>query len=177
MSELPLPYSSRMSGTARLVGNDVNTDVIIPGRRLIHRDPFMLARFVMEDLDPEFGKMIEPGDIIVAGKNFGCGSSREQAPIAIRYAGISAVIAVSYARIFYRNSMNIGLPVIECPDIIGKIEDGDQVSIDLEEGFLQHKRGSLTEELEFRPIPEFLLDMLKDGGLVAHLQKQLRGEG
>ncbi len=143
-------------------GDDVDTDAIIPARYLNTSDPAELARHVMEDADKDFSKKVRAGDIIVAGKNFGCGSSREHAPLAIKTAGISTVIAKSFARIFFRNAFNIGLPIFECPDLADKVAEGDIVEIDTDLGVV------LTTHGEFRskPIPPFMRELIKAGGLV-----------
>ncbi len=159
----------KLKGKTHKVGDDINTDLIISGRyKFKTLDDRELAKHVMEDLDPEFYKKIEKGDFIVAGKNFGCGSSREQAPLAIKYAGISTVVAKSFARIFFRNSINIGLPVIECKET-DKIDSGDELELDMEKGSVIDK----TKNIEMRttPLPRFMLKILQDGGLVAHFRK------
>ncbi len=148
--------------------DDINTDYIISGRYKFNiQDPFELAKHVMEDLDPDFFSKIKKGDFIVAGKNFGCGSSREQAPMAIKYAGISAVIAKSFARIFYRNCFNLGLPLIECDT--DEIEDGDEIEIDLDKGILIDKTKNF--EIKIKPFPKTMQTLLNDGGLVEHFKK------
>ena len=157
-----------LKGKARCLGDDINTDYIISGRyKFKTLDKKELASHMMEDLDPEFVKKIEPGDIIVAGNNFGCGSSREQAPLAIRYAGVSVVAAGSFARIFFRNSINVGLPLIEC-DTSG-IKNGDQLEVDFGAGKLVNvARG---ETISFKPLPKIMLDIINEGGLVPYFQK------
>lgn len=148
--------------------DDINTDYIISGRyKFKIQDPNELAKHVMEDLDPNFYNRREDGDFIVAGKNFGCGSSREQAPMAIKYAGIKAVIAQSFARIFYRNAFNIGLLLIECDT--SNIKDSDKLEIDLSAGILKN----ITKELEIKinPLPPAMQRLLEDGGLVDHFKK------
>lgn len=144
--------------------DDVNTDEIIPARRLNVSDPNELAGYCMEDICPDFIKKIKTGDIIVAGKNFGCGSSREHAPIAIKYAGIAAVIASSFARIFYRNAINIGLPIIESPDAITEINEGDLIEID----FVAGKVRNLTNNKIFQTtlFPPFMQELISAGGLM-----------
>lgn len=158
----------RLAGKAHKFGDDVNTDYIISGKyKFKTLDMNELARHVMEDLDPEFYNKINAGDFIVAGRNFGCGSSREQAPLAIRHAGIAAVIATSFARIFYRNAINTGLPVIECDT--SAIEPGDQLEVDLEAGVIHNrKRGT---EIKISALPQVMLKILNDGGLAAHFRK------
>jgi 3-isopropylmalate/(R)-2-methylmalate dehydratase small subunit len=149
--------------------NDINTDYIISGRyKFKIQDPNELAKHVMEDLDPDFAsKRLEKGDFIIAGRNFGCGSSREQAPQAIKYAGISAVIAKSFARIFYRNSFNLGLPAIEA-DTDG-IEEGDELEVDLGNGIIKNK--TKNKEIKIAPLPKTMQILLSDGGLVEHFKK------
>jgi 3-isopropylmalate/(R)-2-methylmalate dehydratase small subunit len=160
-----------MKGKVWKFGDDVDTDIIIPGRYLVLRDEKELAACVMEGCDPEFSKKVSPGDIIVAGKNFGCGSSREHAPIAIKGAGITAVVAESFARIFYRNSINIGLPLIEAKNISGKISEGDIVDIDIDNGIL--KDLDTSEEFEIKPLPEFMLGIMDEGGLINYLKNHI----
>jgi len=148
--------------------DDINTDYIISGRYKFRIDDMgELAKHVMEDISPGFASSVKPGDVIVAGANFGCGSSREQAPRALKAAGVSAVVAKSFARIFYRNSFNVGLPLIECDT--DWIRDGDTVKVDLEEGVVSVD-GS-DRAAEFSPIPETMRVLLDDGGLVPHLKK------
>lgn len=148
--------------------NDINTDYIISGRyKFKIQDPHELAKHVMEDLEPNFYNRIQKGDFIVAGENFGCGSSREQAPQAIKYAGISAVLAKSFARIFYRNSFNLGLPAIEI-DTDG-FDNGDELEVNLEKGTIINK--TKKTEKKFSPIPKTMQVLLSDGGLVEHFKK------
>ncbi len=148
--------------------NDINTDYVISGRYKFQCEDYNeLATHVMEDLDSNFYKNIKKGDIIVAGKNFGCGSSREQAPIAIIYAGISCIIAKSFARIFFRNSFNKGLPLIECDT--DKIEKGDKLNVDLEKGIIKNLTKNF--DIKFNAIPPLMLKLLHDGGLVNHFKK------
>ena len=151
--------------------DDVDTDIIVPGRYLVLTGEEELAACVMEGHDPEFAKKVEKGDIIVAGKNFGCGSSREHAPIAIKGAGISAVVAESFARIFYRNSINIGLLLIEAKGISKNIEEGDEIQIDIDEGVLKDVTNS--KEFEIKPLPEFMMGIMSEGGLISYLKNQL----
>jgi methanogen homoaconitase small subunit len=152
-------------GKAWVFGDDVDTDVIIPGKYLRTKDPALWAEHVLECLDPEFASKVKRGDVIVAGKNFGCGSSREQAPLALKQAGISAVVARSFARIFYRNAINVGLPLIEA-DV--EAAEGDIVEVNLAEGEVK------VGEKAYRgtKLPDFLLQILQDGGLVAHRRRQ-----
>ncbi len=157
-----------LKGRAHKFGNDVNTDYIISGRHKFKTlDMNELAKYVMEDLDPDFYSKITSGDFIVAGSNFGCGSSREQAPQAIKCAGIGAVLAKSFARIFYRNAINIGLPVVECDT--DAISAGDELAVDLSKGIIKN----LTQgrEIAVKPLPEVMITILNDGGLPAHFRK------
>lgn len=158
----------RLEGKAHCFGDDVNTDYIISGKyKFKTLDMRELARHVMEDLDPEFYARVQPGDFIVAGTNFGCGSSREQAPLAIKYAGIAAVLARSFARIFFRNAINTGLPLVEC-DTTG-IRPGDELVVDLARGVVLNRTRNL--EIPVRPLPPVMLRILADGGLAAHFKK------
>ncbi|MBX9734693.1 MAG: 3-isopropylmalate dehydratase small subunit [Chitinophagaceae bacterium] len=152
---------------AHVYGNNIDTDRIIPGKYTKTLDIASLASHVMEDLDPDFHKKFNPGDIIVAGDNFGCGSSREQAPIALKAAGVSVVIARFYARIFFRNAINIGLPVLEIPD--HDIETGDMLEVDLAAGIVQNKTKNKTYNAT--KMPKVMLDIMQEGGLVNYLQK------
>ena len=150
-------------------GNDVDTDVIIPARYLNTTSESELASHCMEDIDGEFIKKVQPGDIIVAGDNFGCGSSREHAPIAIKASGIKLVIAASFARIFYRNSINIGLPIWECPEAAAEIAAGDEVRADLDEGTITDVTTGKT--FKARPFPPFIQNIIEAGGLINSLKK------
>ena len=152
-------------------GDDINTDVIFPGRYLALTEPEEIAAHAMEDLDPDFLKKLNKGDILVAGKNFGCGSSREQAAIALKYAGVGAIVAKSFARIFYRNAINQGIPVIECPEGVEAIGDGDEVEIDLDKGVI--KDISKNKIFNFKPLPEFIQKILSRGGLLPFLKQSL----
>ncbi len=159
-----------MIGRAHVFGNDINTDVIIPAKYLNTFDPGILGKHAMEGISPGFPSRVRRGDMIVAGSNFGCGSSREHAPIAIRAAGVSAVLASSFARIFFRNAINIGLPALSSKELSG-IHDGDELEIALGEGIVRnHTRGSIHR---FDPLPGFLLEILEDGGLLNHARKGL----
>jgi 3-isopropylmalate/(R)-2-methylmalate dehydratase small subunit len=153
-------------------GNDIDTDVIIPARHLNTTDPKELAKHCMEDIDKNFINKVKEGDVIVALKNFGCGSSREHAPLAIKAAGISCVIAKSYARIFYRNSFNIGLPILECDEAAEKIQAGDEISVDFESGIIINK--TKNEEYKAEPFPEFIQQIINQGGLVGYVSKKLK---
>ena len=148
-------------------GDNVDTDVIIPARYLNSSDPAELATYCIEDIDKEFVNKVNRGDIIVADKNFGCGSSREHAPIAIKAAGVSCVIAETFARIFYRNAINIGLPIIECPEASRGIEDGDQVEVDFDSGVIYNRtRGT---EFQGQAFPEFMQNIIQAGGLINYI--------
>lgn len=144
--------------------NNVDTDVIIPARYLNTSDPDELARHCMEDIDAEFAKRVEKGDIIVAGKNFGCGSSREHAPLAIKAAGVSCVIASTFARIFYRNAINIGLPILECDEAVLKIEAGDVIEVDFRLGVIYNQ--TKDESYQAQAFPEFLQRIISKNGLI-----------
>ena len=150
-------------------GDNVDTDVIIPARYLNSFDAKELASHAMVDIDPDFAKTVESGDIIVAGKNFGCGSSREHAPMAIKAAGISCVIAESFARIFYRNAINIGLPIVECPEAARDIEKGDEVEVDFDNGIIRNL--SKEKEYPIQPFPEFMQRIIEAEGLVNYIIK------
>ena len=159
-----------MEGTARKFGDDVNTDEIIPARYLNTIDPDELAKHCMEDSDPDFMKKVQPGDFIVAGENFGCGSSREHAPIAIKSAGISAVIAKSFARIFYRNAINIGLPIVESAQAAEDIDDGDRIKLDLTGGIIEN--ATKGKQYKALPFPEEMQEIINAGGLMEFIKKQ-----
>lgn len=152
-------------------GNDIDTDAIIPARYLNTSDPKELAKHIMEDADRDFPSKVKAGDIIVAGKNFGCGSSREHAPIAIKAAGIQAVIAKSFARIFYRNSFNTGLPIFESEEASEKIAQGDEIEIDADGGIIRNI--SKGETYKAKPIPPFMQELISSGGLVEWTKKKL----
>jgi 3-isopropylmalate/(R)-2-methylmalate dehydratase small subunit len=154
-------------------GNDIDTDAIIPARYLNTSDPGELARHVMEDADKDFPVKIQAGDIIVAGKNFGCGSSREHAPIAIKAAGIQAVIAKSFARIFYRNSFNIGLPIFESEEASEKIKEGEIIEIDADKGII--KNLATGEQYTANPIPPFMQELIEAGGLIEWTKRRMKG--
>jgi 3-isopropylmalate/(R)-2-methylmalate dehydratase small subunit len=161
----------KLKGKVHKYGADVNTDVIIPARYLNVSDPHELAKHCMEDIDADFLKKMKKGDIIMATTNFGCGSSREHAPLAIRAAGISCVIAASFARIFFRNAINIGLPVLECPAAVEKTESGDVLEVDLEKGEIKNATKDMVFSAE--PYPEFMSDLIKTGGLIEYTKKRL----
>jgi len=161
-----------MKGKCWKFGDNINTDLIIPARYLNLTEPSALAAHCMEDADPDFVKKIKPGDIIVAGKNFGCGSSREHAPIAIKGAGISCVIAKSFARIFFRNSINMGLPIVECPEAAEEAREGDVIEVDLEAGRIyNHAR---QKEYRVEPFPEEMRAIIRAGGLMNFVKSQVR---
>lgn len=151
-------------------GNDVDTDVIIPARYLNDSSEKALASHCMEDIDPDFVNKVKAGDVIVAGDNFGCGSSREHAPLAIKASGVSLVIANSFARIFYRNSINIGLPILECPEAVAAVNAGDEVEADLSAGVIYNR--STGEKFTAQAFPPFIQEIINDGGLLAHLSKK-----
>ena len=161
----------KFKGTAHRYGRDIDTDVIIPARYLNTSDPAELAKHCLEDLDTSFVERVQPGDIIVAEENFGCGSSREHAPICIKAAGVDAVIAKSFARIFYRNSINIGLAILECPEAVDAIKQGDVVSIDVDAGIITDETTGETFQAE--PFPPFIREIIEEGGLVNRWKKKL----
>ena len=154
----------QFKGTVHRYGRDIDTDVIIPARYLTTSEPSELAKHCLEDLDVEFVNNVKSGDIIVAEENFGCGSSREHAPIAIKAAGVDAVIAKSFARIFYRNSINTGLAILECPEAVDAIKNGDVVSVDTETGTITDE--TTGESFTAQPFPPFIADIIDQGGLL-----------
>lgn len=156
-----------VKGTVHKYGDDVNTDVIIPARYLNTASHSELAAHCMEDIDADFVKNVKPGDIMVADKNFGCGSSREHAPIAIKASGVSCVIASTFARIFYRNSINIGLPILECPEAVSGISAGDTVSVDFDSGIITNETTGKTYQAH--PFPPFIKNIIEKGGLLNSL--------
>ena len=160
-----------LKGKVHKYGADVNTDVIIPARYLNVSEPAELVKHCMEDIDPEFVNRVEPGDIIMATTNFGCGSSREHAPLAIKAAGISCVIAKSFARIFFRNAINIGLPLLECREAVDNTEAGDVLEVDLSTGKIKN----LIRGLEFtaKPYPQFMAELISAGGLIEYTKRRL----
>lgn len=162
---------SELRGRAHVYGDNVDTDVIIPARYLTSHDPAELAAHCMEDIDSEFVTKVQPGDIIVGGENFGCGSSREHAPIAIKASGVSAVIARSFARIFFRNTINVGLPALACPEAAAAIQKGDELSLDLATGLIENVTQGRSYQAE--PFPEFLREIVAAGGLVAYTKGRL----
>lgn len=158
-------------GTAHRYGRDIDTDVIIPARYLNTSDPAELAKHCLEDLDKGFVAKVQPGDILVAEENFGCGSSREHAPICIKAAGVSCVIAKSFARIFYRNSINIGLPIMECPEAVDAIKQGDAVKVDADAGTITDE--TTGETFQAHPFPPFIREIIEKGGLVNRTREVL----
>lgn len=156
-------------GTVHKYGDDVNTDVIIPARYLNTASHRELAAHCMEDIDKDFVKKVKPGDIVVALKNFGCGSSREHAPIALKASGVSCVIATTFARIFYRNAINIGLPILECPEAAEDIAGGDQVSVDFDTGVITDETTGKTYQAH--PFPPFIKNIIASGGLLESIKK------
>jgi 3-isopropylmalate/(R)-2-methylmalate dehydratase small subunit len=162
-------YTMKYSGKVWKFGDHIDTDVIIPARYLTTSDPKELGRHCLEDADPDFVKKIRKGDIIVAGRNFGSGSSREHAPIAIKAAGISCVIAESFARIFYRNAINMGLPIFESPEAAQMIKAGDGVEVNALTGIIEDK--TLKRKFQAEPIPPFMQELIQDGGLIKHIKK------
>lgn len=161
---------SLLRGKVWTFGHDIDTDAIIPARYLNTSDPAELARHCMEDADPDFPRKVTPGDIIVAGKNFGCGSSREHAPLAIKEAGVACVIAESFARIFYRNAINIGLPILESPEASVFLKEDDQVEIDLAKGEIIELSGS--RKFTAVPFPPFMQEIMAAGGLINFVKRK-----
>lgn len=159
------------TGKAHTYGRDVDTDVIIPARYLNTTDPDELAGYCMMDIDSDFAQRVEPGDIIIAGKNFGCGSSREQAPVAIKAAGVACVVASSFARIFFRNAINIGLPILICSGAVAEIDTGDTVRVDMEKGEVT----DLTNGKSFQAerFPQFMQEIVSAGGLMNHVKQRM----
>jgi 3-isopropylmalate/(R)-2-methylmalate dehydratase small subunit len=154
-------------------GDDVNTDVIFPGKYTYSLlEPEEMAKHALEDLDPDFARKVNPGDVIVAGRNFGCGSSREQAATCLKYVGIQAVIARSFARIFFRNAINQGLPVLQSGEAVDSIETGEEIEIDFVSGNIKTEKGVFA----FSPFPESVLGILNEGGLIPYTRKKLKGK-
>ena len=158
-----------MKGKVWKFGNDIDTDIILPGRYLIYTDEEKLSEHCMEGLVLDFKEKVDMGDFILGGTNFGCGSSREHAPIAIKGCGISAVIAESFARIFYRNATNVGVPLLEAPGVSALIEDGEEIEVDMEKGLIISESG---KEIEFKKLPPFMLEILEQGGLIEYLKNK-----
>ena len=163
----------KFTGTAHRYGRDIDTDVIIPARYLNTSDPRELAAHCLEDLDAGFVGKVEPGDILVAEENFGCGSSREHAPIAIKNAGVSVVIAKSFARIFYRNAINTGLPIMESPEAVDGISSGDHITVDADSGIITNETTGAT--FTAQPFPPFIKEIIEQGGLVDAARGKLGG--
>ena len=161
---------SKITGKVWNFGANIDTDVIIAARYLNSSDPEHLAKYVMEDADPEFPKKLKKGDIIVAGENFGCGSSREHAPIALKAAGVAAVVAPSFARLFYRNAFNMGLPIFELPESL-EIKEGEEISIDLDNGEITNNTTKKT--YKFIPIPPFMQELISSGGLINYAKDEM----
>ena len=161
----------KRTGKVWKYGHNVDTDVIIPARYLNMSTPEELARHCMEDLDPTFAGGVQPGDVIVAGENFGCGSSREHAPLAIKGAGVSGVVAHSFARIFYRNAINVGLPILECPAAVEGVESGHQLEIDLTAGQVRNLTTGRVYQAE--PYPPFMMALINAGGLVPYTRQRI----
>jgi len=161
----------KLTGKVHKYDANVNTDVIIPARYMNTSDPAELAKHCMEDIDPDFVAKVQPGDFIVATTNFGCGSSREHAPLAIKAAGISGVIAKSFARIFFRNAINIGLPILECDEAVEETDSGDMLEVDLARGEIKN----LTKDKLFqaKPYPDFMLELILAGGLIEHTKGKI----
>lgn len=159
-------------GKAWRFGNDIDTDVIIPARYLTKDDPEHLAAHCMEDADAQFAQKVKAGDVIVGGKNFGCGSSREHAPLAIKAAGVKVVIADSFGRIFFRNSLNIGMPILECPEAVVGIENGDEVEVDLKTGKIENVTKGTSYQAN--PFPKFMQELINLGGLMPYVKEKLK---
>ena len=161
----------RFTGAAHRYGRDIDTDVIIPARYLNTSDPVELGKHCLEDLDTGFVQKVKEGDILVAEENFGCGSSREHAPISIKAAGVSVIIAASFARIFYRNAINTGLPIMEAPEAVGGIKNGDKVTVDADTGVILNE--TTGQEYQAQPFPPFIKDIIERGGLVESLRSRI----
>ena len=164
-----------LKGKVHKYGADVNTDVIIPARYLNVSDPAELAKHCMEDIDKDFVGRVQPGDIIMATTNFGCGSSREHAPLSIKAAGISCVIAKSFARIFFRNAINIGLPLLECEEAVDKTDTGDILEVELSSGEIKNLTNGMT--FTANSYPDFMAELISAGGLIEYTKKRLAGRG
>ena len=163
--------NNKIDGKVWTFGDNIDTDLIIAARYLNSSDPQHLAKYVMEDADPSFASKVQKGDVIVAGENFGCGSSREHAPIALKAAGVSAIIAPTFARIFYRNAFNMGLPIFELPQS-AEITEGDEVSVDLDNGTITNN--TTNKKYKFTPIPEFMQELISCGGLMEFAEKEAK---
>jgi len=164
--------SNIIQGRVWKFGDNVDTDMIIPARYINASEPSVLARTCFIDVAPDFSIKVSPGDVLVAGRNFGCGSSREHAPLAIRESGIRVIIAESFARIFYRNAFNIGLPLLESAEAAEKLKTGDRIRVDLASGRIEKQAAG--EVFPARPIPEFMQTLIEDGGLIPHIRKRKR---
>lgn len=162
---------NKITGKVWNFGSNIDTDLIIAARYLNSSDPHHLAKFVMEDADPTFASKVRAGDIIVAGENFGCGSSREHAPIALKAAGVAAVVAPSFARIFYRNAFNMGLPIFELPESL-EIKEGEEISIDLDNGKITNNTTNKT--YDFIAIPAFMQELINSGGLINYAIEEMK---
>ena len=163
----------KITGKVWTFGDHIDTDIIIAARYLNSSEPEHLAKYIMEDKDPDFVKKMTKGDIIVAGENFGCGSSREHAPIALKAAGIAAIVAPSFARIFYRNAFNMGLPIFELPESI-EIKEGESISIDLDDGTITNNTNNKT--YKFKAIPPFMQELIASGGLINYAKEEIARE-
>ena len=164
--------TSKIKAPAIVFGNNIDTDVILPGKYLILVDPCELAKHALESLDTTFPDKAKKGIIIIGGKNFGCGSSREQAPIALKYSGVKCVIAESFARIFFRNAINIGLPVLECKGISDAVKTGDTLAVDFEAGKIENV--SNGKKFQVDKLPPFILEIFADGGLIENLRRKMK---
>jgi len=160
-----------LAGKVWKYGDNVDTDAIIPARYLNVSETEELARHCMEDIDATFAGGVQPGDIIIAGENFGCGSSREHAPLAIKGAGVSCVVAENFARIFYRNAINVGLPILECAEAVEEMESGDRLAVDLVDGVITNERTGRTYQTS--PFPAFILEIIQAGGLVPYTRRRI----
>jgi 3-isopropylmalate/(R)-2-methylmalate dehydratase small subunit len=164
--------TSKIKAPAIVFGNNIDTDVILPGKYLILVDPCELAKHALESLDTTFPDKAKKGIIIIGGKNFGCGSSREQAPIALKYSGVKCVIAESFARIFFRNAINIGLPVLECKGISDAVKTGDTLAVDFEAGKIENVTNG--KKFQVDKLPPFILEIFADGGLIENLRRKMK---
>ena len=164
----------RAHGTVHKYGDNIDTDVIIPARYLNIMDHQELASHCLEDLDPDFLQKKKTGDLVVAGSNFGCGSSREHAPLVLKESGVSVVIAATFARIFYRNAINIGMPIMECPEASEKIKDGDEVEVDFDSGVIRNL--TKGESYQAQPFPDFIKEIIQAGGLLQSIQNGGKAE-
>ena len=162
----------KINGKIIKFGENIDTDVILPGKHLVLVDPKELAKHAMEGIDPQFPEKAKKGIIVVGGKNFGCGSSREQAPLALKYSGVKCVLAESFARIFFRNSINIGLPVIEHKGITNLVIDGEELTVDLNTGIVQNN--SKNTSFHVKKLPPFIIEIINDGGLIENLRRRLK---